>query len=282
MNRFYKYNVLSLIMIFFVASSASGDSPPPPWSEIVTSNNGAYNLVLISPKVKELERYVAQTREFWRKGGIDPEGVPEAEAALQEEIDAEEAIRKKYAESGLYTAEKSPKLLWRFDVCDMRNSVKVSNDGEHIVVSTDTISGILKEKPIENNPEISEVISVKPNLEEIVLTFYSSGKLIRSYKARELVSTEESMRRTAANNFHWSDQGVLEENERNFVLTNKNNEKLVFDITTGNLISGKLANNKDSLNSEINDIQTSKYDNNKSFCGGIALLLGLVLFVLRR
>ena len=277
MKQYIGHLWLSLLVIFFSFPSVAANTPPPPWSEVIRSSTGKYVLVLISPKVKEQEDYILQSREFWRKGGIAAEDVPEAEKALQKEIDKEAAIRKKYSESGLYTAGKSPKLLWKIDLYDMKSWVKVSDDGEHIIVGKWAIPGIIEEEPLEYNPEIKKVVRAYPNMEEIILTFYSFGKPRRSYKAFELTSAEENLQRNATNDFMWSDEAVLNEKDKNLSFSITNGEKLVFDMK-GNLLSGRLPDRQNSSStSEVQNVQPSESENTKSFCGGTALLVGLIL-----
>lgn len=273
----YKYLVWSLVIIFSAFSLAKTDTPATRWSQVIPSSSGKYVLVLISPKVKEQEEYISQSREFWRKGGIDAEDVPEAEKTLQKEIDKEAELRKKYSESGLYTAAKSPKLLWKINLYDMKSWIKVSDDGEHIIVGKWAIPGIIEEEPLEYNPEIKTVVSAYPNMEEVVLTFYSFGKPLRSYKAFELTTFEENLRRNTTNDFIWIDQSVLNEIEKTLSITKTNGEKLVFDMS-GHLVSGTLPSQRNSTSkSEANTVQSQKSGNIKSFCGGIALLLSLIL-----
>lgn len=272
---------VSLIAIFCICSLARADSPATPWSQVIPSSNGKYVLVLISPKVKEQEEYIFQSREFWRKGGIPAENVPEAEKALQTEIDKEADIRKKYLESGLYTTGKSPKLLWKTDLFDMKVRIKVSDDGEHIITIKDRIAPIFEEAPLEYNPEVKKVNKVYPNMEETVLTFYSFGKPIRSYKASDLTATDENLQRDTSSNFIWTNEEVPSEKTKTLSITKKNGEKLIFDIITGNLLSGKLPNQQNSTSkSEAENVQPPKSENSKSFCGGVALLFGLMLSLL--
>lgn len=280
MKKYIEHLMLSLIIIFFAFSLARADSPATPWSQVIPSNSGKYVLVLISPKAKEQEEYIFQSREFWRKGGISAENVPEAEKALQEEIDKEAAIRKKYSESGLYTAGKFPKLLWKTDFYDLRAWIKVSNDAEHLIVGKWAITPIFEEKPSENNPDVKEVTRVYPNMEEVTLTFYSFGKPLRSYKASDLTSVDENLQPNTNNAFVWSDEGVLNEKAKTLSITKKNGEKLVFDMK-GNLLSGKFSSQQNSaLKSNVNNIQPPISENSKPFCAGIALLVGLVLSLL--
>jgi hypothetical protein len=275
----YKYFVSIIAIIFSVVSLTKADSPAPPWSKVIPSSSGKYVLVLISSKVKEQEEYIARQREFWRTGGIPAENVPEAEKALNIEIDNETAIRKKYPESGLYTAAKSPKLLWRTDFYDLLAWVKISDDAEHMIVGKWAISPIFEERPSEANPEVKEVIRVYPNMEDVILTFYSFGKPLRSYKASELTTDEEKFRNNSEVYFIWSDEGILNEKTKTLSITKTNGEKLVFDMS-GNLVSGKLPRQQNSTSkSETNNLQPPKSENIKSFCGGTILPLGLTLLL---
>lgn len=273
----YKYLALSLVVIFSAFSLAKADSPATPWSQVIPSSSGKYVLVLISPNVKEQEEYISRSREFWRKGGISVADVPAAEKALQEEIDKEAAIRRKYSESGLYTTGKIPKLLWKIDLYDMKSWIKVSDDGEHIIVGKWAIPSEIEEEPLEYNPEIRKVVRVFPKMEEIVLTFYSFGNLLRSYKASDLTSVDENLQQNTNNEFAWSEEGVLDEKTKTLSITKKSGEKLIFDMN-GNLLSGKLSNQRNAtLKSEEANASPQKFENSKSFCGGVILLLGFIL-----
>ncbi|MEZ5306394.1 MAG: hypothetical protein R2684_04530 [Pyrinomonadaceae bacterium] len=282
MNRFVTYCVLNLLAICCVFTSARADTPSPPWSEVVTSSNGKYALVLISPKVSEQNDYVVRSREFWQRGGIPSENVSEAEEALEKEIRAEATIRRKYTESGLYTVESTPRLLWRIELYDITLWKRVSNDGVHVVVGRTVVSGITKEKALEYAPGIKEVATTYPNLAEDVLMFYSLGKLIRSYKASDLTSINENMIQTTSNDFMWSDEGELRGKEEQLVIIKKDKERLVFDIVTGSLLSGMILRKSTPESSEGDSDSVPKPGSDKSFCGGIALLLGIVLFVVGR
>lgn len=272
----YKYFTFSLVVIFSAISLVKGDSPIPPWSQVIPSTSGKYILVLISPKDKEQEEYISQSREFWRKGGIPADNVPEAEKALQKEIDKETAIRKKYSESGLYTAGKSPKLLWEIDLYDMRVWIRVSDDGENVIVGKWVIPGVIEEEPLEYNPEIKRVTKVDPNMEETILTFYFVGNQINSYKASELINVDENLQRNTNNSYVWSDEGILNEQLRTLSITKKNGEKLIFDMK-GNLLTGKFPNQQSSNLREESNIHTQQ-ENKRSFCGVTALLCGFLTF----
>ena len=275
----YGYFIL-VLQVFLFFSIVRADSPAAPWSRVIPASHEKYILVLISPKVKDQEEYISQSRAFWRKGGIPAEDVPEAEKALQKEINEELAIRKKYSESGLYTVGKSPKLLWKIDLYNMRSWIKVSDDGEHIIVGKWAIPGIIEEEPLEYNPEIKKVVRAYPDMEEIILTFYSFGKPLRSYKASELIGVDENLQPNTNNAFVWADEGDLDEKTKTLYITKTNAEKLVFDMN-GNLVSGKLPSQQNSVSKPVPvDVSPKKSESNKTPCGGGALLFGLILCLL--
>lgn len=280
MKNKYSFSIIfCLFSILIFSTFARAGNPVVPWSKTIDSSNGRFVLVLISPKIKEQSDYVNRLRDLWKKGGIPAENIPEAEKALQEEIEREMEIRKKYPESGLYTSGNAPRLFWRIDLYDTESWYLISDDGEHLVVGKYKITGIKKEKNIEGNPQVKEVVKSSPNMDQLILTFYSFGKLIRSYKAFELVD-KNNLQKTTSDDFMWSSERVLNEREKTLSITKTNGEKLVFDID-GNLLSGKVPNQQDlTLKSEVNNTQPTKSENNKSFCGGVALLLGLVLSLL--
>lgn len=270
---------LILFVGFLLASSAKADTPPPPWSEVIPSRSGKYVLVLISPKIKEQQEYVRRSREFWRTGGISQKEIPQAEKALQREIDKETVIRKRYSESGLYTTDKIARLLWKIDLFDGKSWIKVSDDGRHVIAGKWAIPGITEERPLDYNPEIKKVVSVHPKMEETILTFYSAGNQLRSYRGSELTSPDEGLEQTTTNDFLWTNDELLDENANTLVLTKKNGDKLTFDMD-GNLISGKLLSVSSSDSGAGNEPQSTP--GSQSYCGGIALVLGLAALMVVR
>lgn len=274
-NKYWFSIIFCLLFIFTFSTFVFADNPVVPWSKVINSSNDKFKLVLISPKITEQADYVIRLREFWKKGGIPAEWIPKAEKKLQEEIDQEGEIRKKYPESGLYTSSNSPQLLWKIDLYDTESWYLVSDDGEHLVVVKDNIIGIKEEKSIEGNPQVKEIVKSVPDMGQVVLTFYSFGKLIRSYKAIELIE-ENNLLKTTSYDFMWSDKRVLNEKEKTLSITKKDGENIVFDIANGDIQSGKLPNSQ----SEKDNTNSPKSENNKPFCGGITLLFGLVLSLL--
>ena len=281
MKNKYSFSIIfCLFSILIFSTFVRADNPVVPWSKTIDSSNGKFVLVLISPKTKEQADYANRLREFWKKGGIPAESIPEAERALQEEIEQEMEIRKKYPESGLYTSGNAPQLFWKIDLYDTESWYLFSDDGEHLVVGRYKITGIKEENKIEGSSQVKEVVQSSPDINQVILTFYSFGKPIRLYKALELVE-KNNLQKTTSDDFMWSDARVLNEKEKTLSITKKNGQKLVFDITTGNLQNKKLLSQQNSSSDlEINSIQSPKSENRKSFCGGVVLLLGLALLLL--
>ena len=263
-----------------VVTFVSASNPIVPWSMKIESTSGKFVLVLISPKIKEQTDYVNRLRGFWKNGGIPDESIPEAEKALQIEIDQELATRKKYPDSGLYTSSNLPELLWKIDLYDTESWYLISDDGEHLVAGKYKVTGIKEENSIHGNPEVKEVVKSSPNMDQAVLIFYSFGKPIRFYKAFELVGKDD-LQITTSDDFMWNKGNVLNERDRTLIITNEKGEELIFDMISGTLVTEKSSSQQNSY-SDLgkNDKRSPKPETDKSFCGGVALLLGLVLSVL--
>lgn len=279
-NRF-SFSILSgALTILMVVTFVSASNPIVPWSMKIESTSGKFVLVLISPKIKEQTDYVNRLRGFWKNGGIPVENIPEAEKALQIEIDQEMETRKKYPESGLYLSSNLPELLWKIDLYDTESWYLISDDGEHLVAGKYKLTGIKEENSILGNPEVKEVVKSSPNMDQVVLTFYSFGKPIRFYKAFELVDKDD-LQKTTSDDFIWNKGSVLNERERTLIITNEKGEELIFDLISGTLVTEELSSQQNSY-SDLgkNDKQSPKPVTDKLFCGGVALLLGLMLSVL--
>jgi len=93
--------LLVVLALISVIEPARADKPAPPLSKKITSANGKFVFVLISPSAK-----------------VD-------------EIFKNEAIRAYYAKSGLYKNDGSKEPLWTVDW--FRYKVDVAEDGEHVI-----------------------------------------------------------------------------------------------------------------------------------------------------
>lgn len=269
----YKFAQIIVLLIFMVLFShvAFGDSPPPPWSKTYTSQNGSYTLVTFSPYRENLKEYEESTRKGWESLHPAIEEAKQWEKHLRDEIDVEKSIRHKYPTSGLYLTSNPNTPLLKVDWYELWGQAFVTN------------SGII----IRFNPKVDAVIGENqmrfPNTEQKVLFFYTSGVETRSYKLSELAVKNNELRETAGGYYwanEWNGQASLNNEKNVFTLTKTTGEKVAFDMT-GEIVSGNLPSQQNSNSrSEVNNVQPQKSENSKSFCGGIALLAGLLLSLL--
>lgn len=278
-NKFHI--VLCLLVFSTFGGSVLADTPVVPWSKVISSSNKKFKLVLLSPKSEEQVDYVTRLREFWRKGGIPSEWIPEEEKKLQKEIDQEREIRNKFPESGLYVSSDVPQLLWKIDLYDIDSWYLVANDGDHLVVVKDEILGIKEEKSIEGNPHVKEIVKSVPDMSQVVLSFYSLGSPIRSYKATELTE-ENGLSRTVSYDFRWNDTRVLNEEEMTVLITKKDGQSVLFDYRTGDLIAGELKNQPKGRFDKKDDNQLENGEKNRQVCGSIALALAVLVSLVFR
>jgi hypothetical protein len=121
-------------------------------------------------------------------------------------------IREAYKVSGLYRNDGSREPLWTVDW--YASYVEVASDGVHLV----------RFGPWAHSPE------------QEALTFFASGKEIRSYTIGELVAEPDKLPHSVSH-FVWDKDIKLDDANLLYRLTTKNGEQYVFDITTGAIVS---------------------------------------------
>jgi hypothetical protein len=121
-------------------------------------------------------------------------------------------IRETYKVSGLYRNDGSREPLWTVDW--YASYVEVVSDGVHLV----------RFGPWAHSPE------------QEALTFFASGKEIRSYTIGELVAEPDKLPHSVSH-FVWEKDIKLDDANLLYRLTTKNGEQYVFDITTGAIVS---------------------------------------------
>jgi hypothetical protein len=267
--------VISFLSILSFYVSANADNPIVPWSKTLDSANGKFVLVLISPKINEQNNYVNRLNEFWKKGGIPHVEIPEARRLLKEQIDREAQIRDTYPISGLYTSGNSPKLLWKIEFYDPESWIVISNDGTHLISGRYTITGIKTENGVPGNPEVKEVVQSSPNVDQVILTFYELGKILRAYKAVDLIQNDDSLQKMSSGDFMWSNEIVLSEEEKSISITQKNGERLLFDFTTGNLSIKQTPTPPDTSRTGTNNVAPVSGEK-RAPCGPVAFIICFV------
>jgi len=137
----------------------------------------------------------------------------EAEAALWNEKKANEvqAIRKKYKQSGLYLNDGSTNPLW---TVDWYGSVVPYSDGVHL---------------IRIGPPAS-------TSQQEAISFFANGRLLKSYKIRELVDFPLLTHYTESH-LTWRSDTSLDDRNKRYHLRTVLGESYTFDITTGQMVS---------------------------------------------
>lgn len=153
-------------------------------------------------------------------------------------------LREQFSVSGLYTKD-SLKPLWAVDWYS--HQLYIANDGKHIV---------------RIGPWAS-------NASDEAFSFIENGEIKKTYKVEDLITSIESLPHSTSH-FEWKKEFEINDENQTFSTTTLENRKFVFDLKTGELIS-KTENGP--LNNQGNS-------SNKSFCGGVALLFGLILLFL--
>lgn len=128
--------------------------------------------------------------------------------ARPEEMPKAKQVRAKYGASGMYLNDGSTTPLWTVDWYAPR--VYVLSDGTHVVRMGQAVDDI----------------------DDEVFTFFAKDKVLRTYKLGDLVSTTSSIPGSSAF-FYWEKGISLDDSSKRFTVTTYADDKLVFDVTTG-------------------------------------------------
>ena len=123
-------------------------------------------------------------------------------------------IRAKYQVSGLYRNDGSTTPLWTVDW--YAHSVFVFSDGNHLV----------REGPWATSSS------------DEALTFFSSGKEIRSYKIKDLEDLPWLLPHTVSH-FRWLKTADVNDSDRTLTVVTFLWDKYVFDAATGGIVSSR-------------------------------------------
>lgn len=228
-------------IIFIFHFNVLCDTTLPPCSYNVLSQNKKFLFIMLVPKDK-----------------IEVECI----GATPEKSKVAKLLRKKYSKSGLYkTGVLSP--MWEVDWYS--DQVFVSNNGEQV---------------IRIGPWAS-------NLSDEAFTFIKNGEILKRYTVGDLIRSVDALPHSTSH-FEWRKELELDEKTNSFLVTTLEDNQFSFDITTGIMtnsptkISEKQVADSDSSNSYSpkSSDNTSSDKNDKTFCGGIVLLFGLILSIL--
>ena len=152
-----------------------------------------------------------------------------------------EKIKSTFSVSGLYSIKNSSKPLWK--VSWHSYQIYVANDGKHV---------------IRIGPWAS-------NASDEAFSFIENGEIIKTYAIKDLISSVESLPHSVSH-FEWKKELEIDNETNFFSATTLENKKFIFNLENGDVVS-----------KPEND--TSKVEEKKttSFCGGLILLVGLIL-----
>ena len=223
--------IFTTISILFFSVVCNADSPIRPKSRFYSSQNGKFVFVLLisDSELEVLRNLLEFDKKNLQNSSVPPHKRKGIEAKLDTEFLRELKLRERYRTSGLFWRGNPQKLLWSYDwkygQLILGGDIKVANDGIHLVQK----NGWISRKPYENEPDWNQE----------VLSFISSGKKIRSYRAGDLVLKNEKLEGTASG-YYWNrGDGYLNNKNNTFTIRKVNGEKLTFSTNTGDLISGK-------------------------------------------
>ena len=198
-----RWRIAGLIALAAVAtgSPALADSPARPFSYKRVVPGGKYVFVMIAPKTPEED-----ARPFNE----------ETAAGIRE-------IRRLYTRSGLYRADDATEPLWTVDW--YADEVEAASDAVHLV----------RHGPW---PMFTRDGSARsgPDGDQEALSFFASGRLLRTYQIRELVDAPGRLPRSVSH-FTWREDGRLDDSRSEYTLTTLDGNQFVFDIRTGEIVS---------------------------------------------
>lgn len=131
--------------------------------------------------------------------------------------DVSNSLSKKYPISGLYVNDSSVKPLWSLpsDFCCSR--VDILSNAKNLIS--------WNAWPADNG-----------TFDQTVAWFFENGREIRNYKIRQLVDNPEHLRHSVSH-YRWIDRTEVDDRLNRITLRTLNGQIIVFDGTTGEVIS---------------------------------------------
>jgi hypothetical protein len=133
-----------------------------------------------------------------------------------------EELEMIYPHSGLYLNDGSTVPLWTIDWYAFPSEVYLSSDGGYLV----------RMGPWPSLKGAREV-----NLEQLAVAFYEKGKLLQQYYILELVRNPEALP-CSISHFEWCKEVSFDDKTGQFTIITLDNQKYVFDISSGEIIKG--------------------------------------------
>lgn len=186
-----------LALVWLTASSpALADSPARPQSYKKVAPGGKFVFVMIAPKTVE------EDGQPWNE---------ETASGIRE-------IRRVYTQSGMYRNDGSAEPLWTVDW--YARGIDLTPDGVHL---------------IRPGPWAWLRNDKSPDLGVEAVSFFASGRLLRTYKVGELVDDVIRVKRSVSH-YQWEQEGRVS-GEFEYTITTLDGNRFVFDVRTGEIIS---------------------------------------------
>lgn len=127
---------------------------------------------------------------------------------------------KEYSKSGLYENDGSVTPIWTVDWYQYEGLIFITDDGDHIA---------------SLGPWATLSNSDKMDLNQLAISFYNKGSLVKQYYISDLVKNTSNISRSASH-FEWRDNVEFDSNASTFTVTTKDKNEYVFDVKNGNII----------------------------------------------
>src|SRR5262245_22152645 len=193
-------SVRCLWLFAFVALAANSpvqaDSPSPPRSYKEVAPGGKYVFVMIAPGTVE------DDVRPWNE---------ETAARIRE-------VRSVYSRSGMYRNDGSAEPIWTVDW--YTHGVHLTPDGVHL---------------IRPGPWAWLGDDKMPDLDVEAVSFFANGRLLRTYRVRELVDAPGRFERSVSH-YRWQQDGRVS-GESEYTITTLDGNRFVFDVRTGEIVS---------------------------------------------
>lgn len=160
---------------------------------------------------------------------------PKSDDPRQKEATVHQGIRDTYPKgSGLYRSDDPSAPLWTvdwyaYDVFPADDAVSLVRVHGENMMSRHYIAG----RPLPEETVAAELAAP-------ALTFYRSGRPLRTYSVRELVQNPDVLPQTM-DHILWMAGGTLTKDGKKFVLQTHDSRQHIFDLATGVLVESRAA-----------------------------------------
>ena len=145
---------------------------------------------------------------------LGPKAWPADSEWRDENMETSREVQTRYSKSGLYLNDGSVKPLW--EIAEYSWEVFVPSDGVHLAAPAPW--------PMTASDQ--------------ALAFYENGKLIRSYRVKDLVDIPWFLP-GGHQHFDWYKEIKLDDENRRLTVTTRHYDRYVFDLAGGNIISAR-------------------------------------------